>query len=708
MAPRKGKTASSGKRTALWLLPLLMLLLSSAPLRAEDEAVDLSGAEADDIRQNTAETLRHASVHVGYRFITPDGPTAAASPYERLTSGVIGGFSAGTLGSDLKLLIDGSFLHEDDYRAELFFDYAGLVHAHTESRTFWHNLLYEALPQAVNNPPTLEIRPLDQGATYGVRTAINQADTRIRLGNNPFHLNLGYWELKREGFEQLRFSDYYRTDPSAVISRSNRVDRYTREGSIGLDAHLGMFDLSYGFNIRDFSNQAADPRDTFSNSAGGALITPGNQAHDVIPDSRVTSHTIKLFSDLSGGLVGSASYNLTQRENNGGHGDAVPSERPSDVIHSVAGDLTYTPTKLHSFALKYRHREIDRSTPENLFYPYSQIPASPPGVYTTVPGQLLVRPATSAVMDTLTFSATFRPAPKVIYRLEYNAALELRDNVRDAQTPAGSPTALHPDSRQTHSGTAAFYWKPATGVRINASYRYAACDNPAYGSSFSDRHTGKLLVTYTANGKWGATGSYLARYESNESSARTAPPTNLATPETGVTASMPRTSNNNSVNADFWFSPLERLTISTSYSFLQSNVNQTLLLTNLSQNALLAANYRSSAHVYGVDAVYAATEQLDLSLAFQQIRSKARFDVPDNATFSTLNPPNPPAVYSSAGITDLTRLDSTETAASARADWRITALLGCSLDYSFRRYESGQVLFDGSVHSTMVTLKARW
>jgi hypothetical protein len=496
-----------------------------------------------------------------------------------------------------------------------------------------------------------------------------------------------------------------------VVTQANQINNITREGNIGLDAHLGLFNLSYGFRIRDFSNEAQAPRHTFTNNAGGALI-PGNQAHNVIPDSQVTSHTIKLFSDLSGGLVGTASYNLTQRENSGGHGEAVPSERPSDVIQSIAGDLTYTPSKRHSFAIKYRHREIDRSTPESLYYPYSQFPAVPPtlpGVYTAVPGELLVRPATSSVKDTLTFSATFRPAPKVIYRLEYNAELESRDNVLNAQPPIGSPTELHSDHRQIHTGTAAFFWRPLNGIKVNTSYSYASCDNPSYRASFSDRHVGKLLATYAANGKWGVTASYLAQYESGESSAWTVPPTNLTPPETPVTLNLPRRSSNNSLNAGFWLSPLKRLTVSTNYSLLQSNINQTSLLTNLSQNALVATNYRSTAHVYGIDTVYAATESLDFSLAFQQILSIARFKVPGNATFSTVNPPpNPPTVYSSAGITDLSRLDTTETGVSARADWRITALVGCSLDYSFRMYESGQALYNGSVHSTMVMLKARW
>jgi hypothetical protein len=685
---------------------LLFSLVLAGPVRADIESLNLPETN-EDSRETAVETHRHAWVQSGYRFITPDGPTVAASPYGRLKSGVNGGLSAGSLGSDLKLSVDGNFLHEDDYHTELFFDYRGLVRFHAESGALWHNL-----PREQVNPGTLDPLPREQDMDYGVRTAVTQADTRLKLGNNPIHLNLGYWELGRRGYEQLRFSDHYfgAAEKSYIITETNRVDRTTREGSIGLDSHLGLFDLSYGFLIRDFSNEAADLRSFYTNSASGALLTPGNHAHDVIPDSRVTSHTIKLFSGLSGGLVGTASYNLTQRENNGGHGDAIPSERPSDVIHSATGDLSYTPSKRHSFALKYRHREIDRSTPATLSYPYSQIPAAPPGVYTTVPGELLVRPATSSTKDTMTFSATFRPAPKVIYRLEYNAELEARDNVRDAQTAAGSPSAFHSDSRQTHTGTAAFYWKPVNGVKVNTSYSYAASNNPAYGSSFGDRHTGKVLLTYAKYGKWGVTANYLVQYETGERSARVMPPANLVI-STGSGESLhylPRETHSNSANVSAWFSPLERFVITTSYSFLQSEINQSSLLTELSSNALAATRYSSASHQYSIDASYAANDQLDLSLTFQQVFSRSSYDVPPIAEFSATDISGTTTLYSTTGISDPSKLYSTETGVTTRADWRVTAFWGCSLDYSFRNYESGLPLYNGSVHSTMLSLKARW
>jgi hypothetical protein len=162
----------------------------------------------------------------------------------------------------------------------------------------------------------------------------------------------------------------------------------------------------------------------------------------------------------------------------------------------------------------------------------------------------------------------------------------------------------------------------------------------------------------------------------------------------------------NSVNASIWVSPLERLTVSTHYSYQEADISQSILFANLiaDPSPLVASNYRSSSHIYGVDAVYAISEPLDISLAFQQVRSQVRFNV-QNKSFTLAGVAG---VFNTTGISEMTRLDTTETGASARADWRFNTLLGCSLDYNFRMYDSGNSLYDGSVHSTMVTLKARW
>ncbi|GFE62079.1 hypothetical protein [Geobacter sp. AOG2] len=665
-----------------------LMLLTMPALAADCNFFDMGAESHESPVEQETEAYRFAHAQAGYRFITPDGATAAADPYSRLKSGVAGGLSAGTLGSCLKLSGEALMLHDDDYHANLFFDYGGYYRLHLESEAFWHNLLTEQLPQAsAGQYATTQSTPPQDG--YGIRTGISQVENRIKLGNNPIHINLGYWELSRRGTDQLRFGDYYFGDTqNRIVSVNRRVDQITREGSIGADAHLGFFDIAYGFRIRDFSNQAPDTRYSFAVTGNGAII-PGNQATNAVSDSRVTSHTVRLYTDMSGGLVGTAAYVLTKRENDADGGDARPSSKPEQTLHSVAGDLTYTPFKELSFALKYRRLQNDRESPSTISNPYS-----------TTSGALVVRPGIETAKDTIALSGTFRPSKLVTYRLEYRAIMESRDNVPNSDLLPADPAALHSEYRRTHTGLAKVSWRPIPGFRVNAGYTYRTTDNPEWKTSASESHKGELFVTYAKNGGWGGTASFITSYEQSRSTASTVDPAPVAA------YTLPRENRSYSANGSLWFSPVERLTITTNYSYLEAVTDQSILFSNIivDPDPLVGTTYRSTAHVYGIDAVYAVAEPLDISLGVQQVRSTSRFDVP--VRVFTLA--GTTGSFDTTGITTLTRLDTVETGVTARADWRINKHVGCSVDYSFRNYNSGDALYDGSVHKTMVSLTSRW
>lgn len=650
-------------------LPLLVAaLLAAAHPALCDETTDHDDSLiAEDVVADD-EGYQHAAAYAGYRFVSPVDNPAVAAPYLRLKSGVSGGFSVGTVGSDLKLLAETQFLHADDYNAGLVLDYSGLYRLKIQSTSLWHNL--ERTPPV--SIASVTARELDSGSSYGARAVITRADNRIKLGNNPIHLNINYWQLSREGTTQLRFSDYaFDRNPNSTATRSIPIDSITREGSIGLDAHLGPVNAAYLFTIRDFSNQAPENRYQFA--ARDTL------AHDVINDSRLISHTIKLFSDLSGGLTTSALYSISRHETGTDRGDARPSSAPTSTSQTAAGDVSYTPFKELMLAVKYRRLQIDRESPATLYSPLSVPPSA-----TSLP----VRPSSSSVKDTLVVSASYRPRLKVVYRFEYRAELESRDDLRDLQSSV--PNATKSDSRQTHTGKATFIWKPLDGVKLNASYSYAETDNPAYQSSFSERHTGQALISYTNGGRWGITASYLGRFEKGESSYEqvTLPVEKLAT----------------SVNCSAWFSPMQRVTVNAGYSFMQMQAEQASLYTYPGENLNYlpiwsAGSYNSTAHVYSLDTVVALTSILDLSLALQQTFSDVRFSASDNSIDSR---------YSSSGIGDQTRLVSTATSLTSRADMRISKHLGCSLGYSFRMLNAGQPSLDGAAHETLLALTGRW
>lgn len=693
--------SSLHKLGILLLMPTLAVFIAAVqPLYAADK-IGENAVQVNDVPENPdseeapVETERYGTARIGYRFLNSDGVGTAANNYTRLKSGAMLGLSAGTIGSDLKLSGAATLINGDDYHAELLFDGGGAYRFHLESEALWHNLLPEALPPATAG--FVATQNLSPGADYGLRISTHAAEAKIRLGNNPMHLTLGYWELHREGTAQTRFSDFsFYGGANTLLSTVSKKDQTTREGTLGLDAQLGSLGVVYTFRIRDFSEQSPVNRYNFANNAGGASI-PGNQALSVTPDNRSVSHTVKLYSDMSGGLTGTAAYTYLQRENNGAAGDARPSSQPRDTVQVASGDIRYTPFKELSFALKYRHQQIDRESPATITDPFSSIPTigSVPATMTATPGLLLVHPSSDSTRDSLSLSAAYQPDPAAQLRLEYHAELESRSGLKDRQTPDDPALRLN-DSRQTHTGRMVASWKPFNGIKLTALYSYAECDNPAYASSFSRQHTGQLFATLNRSKRWGVTASYLGRYETTDNSAVVA--------ATNTTVKLPRENLNNSLNASIWFAPMNRLTITTSYSYLSNDSDQAVLFSNLSVGSLAATNYKAIAHLYGVDAVYAISEQIDLGASFQQVRSRSRFVVGE-AQFTDLLTSTS---YSTSGISDLTALESTETAVTARAGWRMTSRFGLSLEYGFRKYTTGNTLFDGSTHSIMTLLTGHW
>lgn len=638
----------------------------------------VSAEMVDEAAPEPVENQAYARLASGYRIISTSGITAMASPYLPHRSGVTAEAAAGFIGPDLKLRVDGQFLQKNDYQSGLFLDYDGLVRLELEGRSLYHNLAqrqigssFQSTANAALGLPTVDylVIPSSDTPELGVTSRQNRAETRVRLGNFPAHLSLGFWRFSQTGYEQLVVSDFERTNTTNTFyDVTRRISQAVNEGRGSLDANLGPVSLAYGFKIRDFS------ADSSAMSVPFAVAVPA--------DSRTISHNAKIYTNLSGGLTAVAAYTLTQRENTTQRSDLTRGSQPRDTIQQVSGDVAYTPFKELTLALKYRRLTIERDTPTLVS-----------SLYSTALSQ--VRPATSTAKDTLILAATWRPERRLTLRGEYKAELLVRDNVWVPMT-ATTTQALVNDSSQLHSGTLALLWRPATATKLNASYSYTTNRTPSTQNDFSDRHSGNLLFDWSHSGRWGITTHYRALAEKNDvrSLSTSVPITTLATPRDSLVQS---------AGSAIWFSPLPRLVMTASYGCMALNARQTLLLSPQTANSLITTNYTSLGHVYGLDGVYAVNDQLDLSIGLQQVRSTASFQVP--AQSFTLA-----GVYAAttAGIGSYGHLNTTESSASARIDGRFNTHLGWALDYRFSAYRSDDRQYDGDLHSATVSLTARW
>lgn len=713
---RSRKVTRARDRVTTLILPLLFLLLSAGSVHAaEEESVNVA-LESDESSKagesfvpheegRQVETLEQKGGYIGYSLVGKDGSGVRAREYSYLHASRSGGLFYRKLQSDSNLEVEGAFLNEHDYHGDLLLDYRGDYRLHLRTESLYHNLDRELLFSPGFDFATTAgtaaqyVAVQDQNRRYGVSVVQDSADFRYRLHNYPLHVNLGYWRLVRDGSRQQRFGDVsfeaMPDDPATpgrdvtvnrLFAERRRVNQQTHEGRFGADAHLGPVDLIYDFKIRVFEDRLSTPSSTYiarDNMTGTLESRPGAFVHNDEPDSRFISNTIKLHSSLAGGLVGSGSYSIEEREN---LSDLNTGARHTKAnLHNAAGDLIYTPSKEYTFAVKYRRQELDY---DNRTAIYSS----------NLVGTSTAKAHIDTTRDIVTATALYKPRRDLSLNGEYRGEFLRRNNV--SGLPSTTSWTL-PESTDTHVGSLTANYRPMTGVRFSANYGYTTVDHPSYGASFDQKHEGKLLATYTRNNGWGSTASLVVRRESNDKVEHF-----LISSITPVTyTDYPLTARERRVlngNVSAWVVPFERLTVGANYAYLENRAEQAVLFTIIGSASEAASTYFARSHVYGVNAAYAFTDNFDFSLMLQQVRSSSAFK-PDYTVFSSTS--------DTSGISDITKQNTVINNLSGRGEYRFSQALSASLEYTLSEYDesnSAYSAYNGTVHTVFATFGAKW
>jgi hypothetical protein len=395
---------------------------------------------------------------------------------------------------------------------------------------------------------------------------------------------------------------------------------------------------------------------------------------------------VKLHTSLSGGIVGSASYSLDQRENLSRLSDTSGVKGSEVTLQNMAGDLIYTPCKEFSLALKYRRQQLDNGE------------RGPVSNINFTPALQTVKPPVDSTKDIAVASLSFKPYKQLTFTGEYRGEILNRENVTD--TPAAG-WAL-PKTSSTQRGSLAALYHPAKGVRVTGKYSYETTDHPSYGNSFQQKHEGQFLATYTV-GNWGATANLTARREWNDRVEPFLVDFPFVPLSYTPAAPLSRDRATEHANLGLWFTPLARLTLSANYAWLHNRVDQGVLFTGVVAGSQAFSNFATRSQVYGVNAAWAATELLDLSLMAQQIWSGSAF-TPQDAVFSAVP-------GDTSGIREITRQDTVISSASARGEYRFTRQLSGSLEYTVQDYNEKNPVYsayNGTAHAVVAYLTAKW
>jgi len=268
---------------------------------------------------------------------------------------------------------------------------------------------------------------------YKLKVDIDQYRLRLKVPNLPFHVYHEGEIVSKAGSQQMRFvggtgitsgasaavqipvlnSDgttkldangntvYQWVNPLATssgrvrVSESREVDQSSKEFTFGANAHLGMFEVDLSNKTKKFENDAATPTYAYELATAGVVTGQTiNRVHNVTPEFKASTNSIKIHTSHTGRVVASATYTEISKSN-----EYSGAKAENDMAY---GELTWLPVGYLSVVTKVRHQRNSASAPETVTGYDSR------GVLTTY----LVNPGVSSKTDMGSAAVRYSLIPK--------------------------------------------------------------------------------------------------------------------------------------------------------------------------------------------------------------------------------------------------------------------------------------------------------
>jgi hypothetical protein len=439
------------------LLVTLFLALAGISLAAGVPALADETTEAAK-----AADILNGRVSLGFRLVDAQDNPVLVEPYDPQDSRPAVGLEFSYLGTLGTLALESGFTHEDDWGAHVHFNRSADIVAGVtvEKITRW-NTRWDLAPTVIVPDDK------DPDGTYRSTLSDVEATLRMRLPAWPAHVTFGARDYTRRGNDQVTMLDMSCGAPvfgCHVVAKERRLDQTTREFNLGFDAHAGWVDIAYQRHFLTFQDDEPDPVNMFGPFRG---VTPaGMRAHNVLPDTRSFSDTVKLNTNMVDRVGASLYYSRGEVENEDDH--------ITEGFVTWAGDLNYSPSR--ALTLLLRHRYGRQSTEEVS----SAVLDARRGV-----AHLVLEPGSTT--RALEGALTYRPARGLQVNLDLGRVWLDRDGTERSGLPA-----------QTVTTTAALRGK----YRLNPAIQFSAglgtrsTDDPAYATDSTD------LVTFDAGIDW--------------------------------------------------------------------------------------------------------------------------------------------------------------------------------------------------------------
>ena len=294
-------------------ITILVLLIVGLCI-AEAYAQETEQAPSPDDEQVESEPAEHyvfpdikpeISLTGGYRYVHLNGSSKAAE-YEYLHNSLVLGGELRTVSIEPPVALDLDVRNEKDYYGDISYAYKDLVLFRAVNSTLFHNLdnirLFEFSP-----PPAL-VDNKDPHEKYGIKVGMSNLLLRFKTPDFPAHLYFEGNFVDKDGTaEQMFYHQFLDRTKNTRTSERRDIDLLTSVYTVGANSHLGPVeaDLSHSEKRFDVSGDRVLV-DRFDATAGTPSRTAGDYFHNLIPELKSSTNTLKLHTSYTGGLVASA------------------------------------------------------------------------------------------------------------------------------------------------------------------------------------------------------------------------------------------------------------------------------------------------------------------------------------------------------------------------------------------------------------------
>ena len=655
---------------------IILVLLIVGLCIAGAYAQEAEQSPSPDVEQVEPEVAEHyvfpvikpeISLTGGYRYVHLNG-SSRVEEYEYLHNSLVLGGELRTVSMDHRLHLDLEVRNEKDYYGDISYAYKDLILFRGVNSTLFHNL--DNISLFKFSPPPVLADNMDPDGKYGIKVGISSLLLRFKTPDFPAHLYFEGNFVDKDGTAQQMFYHQFldRTKNTRTSDRRD-IDLLTSVYTVGANSHLGPIeaDLSHSEKRFDVSGDKVLV-DSFDATAGTPSRTKGDYFHNSIPELKSSTNTLKLHTTYTGGLVGSATFSKTDKENR--------DSRATAEYLLAAGDISWMPMTRLTFFVKYRHQERDVDNPDTV---------TVQNLTDLSKYSYAVRDSISSISDSVTGVARYRPLKGVMLKADYTYEDIRRNDAED--------WLAIPDSTQRQKLSLSGDVKIMSGLKLRAKYTHKDINNPSTNMEPDHSNEGLLTLSWLPLPGLNTFISYAIKEEKRDT-------VDFVNYDTGEV----ETADNRKVNDDriigtVSYVLLRNLSVTASYAYIHNKVRQDIRLSP-DDPAYWDSQvpYKTTARSYSFDVHYSPKSFISLDAGINHTKSQGMFYT------SASNLQNIP-VFSD--------LKTRETTYFASGEYQFKGGFSAGLQY---RYSTLKDLLDspyneiddGRVSIVLLTLSKKW